>query len=264
MNHFELWDKVAWNSQCRLPQHFRSVVALWVGRLDWFLSHEDHWPLMVMSLAVHHSLLWDARWIWSTERPIHVNSRYIWLKAVHMCTTILYLKEWNGNWLYERCVESNWHISIAAFVCARVVIHSLKSNLSFICITYCVTCETVECCYVASWCTPCTWAAWRLPQPADEYHRKTTAQCHWACYPHIQKPPFSGVTRYSSPSFCSATHCMLWPVFWPHCLHLSVILIDCGKMAAHISRLFHTYYSSFLILAIFWPDTFLSGSIKYS
>ena len=73
MNHFELWDKVAWNSQCRLPQHFRLVVALWVGRLDWFLSHEDHWPLMVMSLAVHHSLLWDARWIWSTVHPIHVN-----------------------------------------------------------------------------------------------------------------------------------------------------------------------------------------------
>ena len=29
MNRFELWDKVARNSQCLLPQHFRLVVALW-------------------------------------------------------------------------------------------------------------------------------------------------------------------------------------------------------------------------------------------
>jgi len=29
MNRFELWDKVARNSQYRLPQHFRLVVALW-------------------------------------------------------------------------------------------------------------------------------------------------------------------------------------------------------------------------------------------
>ena len=29
MNRFELWDKVARNSQCRFPQHFRLVVALW-------------------------------------------------------------------------------------------------------------------------------------------------------------------------------------------------------------------------------------------
>jgi len=28
MNRFELWDKVA---RCRLPQHFRLLVALWVG-----------------------------------------------------------------------------------------------------------------------------------------------------------------------------------------------------------------------------------------
>jgi len=29
MNRFELWDKVAINSQCRLPRHFWLVVALW-------------------------------------------------------------------------------------------------------------------------------------------------------------------------------------------------------------------------------------------
>ena len=28
MNRFELWDKVARNSQCRFPQPFRLVVAL--------------------------------------------------------------------------------------------------------------------------------------------------------------------------------------------------------------------------------------------
>ena len=29
MNRFELCDKVARNSQCLLPQHFRLLVALW-------------------------------------------------------------------------------------------------------------------------------------------------------------------------------------------------------------------------------------------
>jgi len=28
MNRFELWEKVARNSQCQLPQHFRLVVIL--------------------------------------------------------------------------------------------------------------------------------------------------------------------------------------------------------------------------------------------
>jgi len=31
MNHFELWDKVARNSQYRFPQPFRLVVAVWMN-----------------------------------------------------------------------------------------------------------------------------------------------------------------------------------------------------------------------------------------
>jgi len=46
MNRFELWDKVARNSQCRLPRHFRLVVALWSLQ-----------PMKTPQLTIKHNLL---------------------------------------------------------------------------------------------------------------------------------------------------------------------------------------------------------------
>jgi len=78
MNCFELWNKVARNSQCRLPQHFRLVVALWCvspGRMA------INRCVCVICLVC----LYDRRW--STAVGLSSTVICYWYATIADCTT---------------------------------------------------------------------------------------------------------------------------------------------------------------------------------
>ena len=77
MNRFELWDKVARNSQCRLPQHFRLVFALWFISTQPLLRpvqtviiirKKNQRESNLMSLSTHTKSFWN-----SSVRTAHIN-----------------------------------------------------------------------------------------------------------------------------------------------------------------------------------------------
>jgi len=114
MNRFELWDKVA---RCRLPQHFRLLVALWRHYTTAFWTKL---PLCHCFLeAVTVSPLWQKQW-----NAILLLRFYRYVTANFKTTSVTAAEQpWLISW---ECHFAWYHCTVTK---QRILLHSKTASI---------------------------------------------------------------------------------------------------------------------------------------